>query len=59
MLDRRDPEFWRDLADRKIQRDSEYLAGKIGRPTYLRSLMIYGFTKREAETELSLLELNK
>lgn len=52
MLDRRDPDYWRDLADRKQLRDAEFLAGKIGESTYLLSLNILGFDARGQAQEL-------
>lgn len=53
--DRRDPDFWRDLADRKLCRDEEFAAGKISETVYLVSLSHYGYTPRAAQIELFLL----
>ena len=57
MIDRRDAEAWRELAERKLQRDNEWLLNQIGEATYLRSLMILGYLPDEARTELKLLKM--
>lgn len=54
-----DPESKAFLEARKRQRDLEWLAGKLGDATYLRSLMIYGYGDADARTELSLLKMSK
>lgn len=59
MLDRRDPDWWRECRERKELRDEEYRTGKIGGPTYIVSLMQLGFTNRAAKEELALLERPK
>ena len=47
------------LADRKRQRDAEWLRGQIGEPTYLLSLQILGYLEKDARTALSLLRTCK
>jgi len=59
MLCHSDPESKAFLEARKVARDLEWLAGQIGEPTYLRSLMIYGYSDNDAKTELNLLKLAK
>ena len=54
-----DPEAKAELEARKRLRDQEWLAGQLGDATYLRSLMIYGYGDRDAQTELNLLKLAK
>ncbi len=44
------------LADRKIQRDNEWLKRQIGEATYLRSLLILGYPLDEARMELNQLK---
>lgn len=55
MTNRRDPEHWKTLQERKLQRDTEFLAGQIGPETYCKSLMNYGYLRKEAEVEMNLL----
>jgi hypothetical protein len=52
MLDRTDSE-----RPAQLRMDQCWRRGEIGDPTYLRSLVIYGYTPAEANTELSLLKL--
>lgn len=52
-----DPEARQLLDDRKRQRDLEWLAGQIGEPTYLRSLMLMGWLEKDARVELGLLKM--
>lgn len=52
MIHYSDPEARQLLAERKAQRDREYLLGQVGEATYLRSLMILGYLPDEARTEL-------
>ena len=59
MFDRRTPEHWETLRFRKDQRDDEFRKALIGEMTYLRSIMLLGYTEREARTELSLLKMEK
>lgn len=54
-----DPELRSILNERKQARDTEWLRGVIGEPTYLRSLMILGYLPDEARTELNLLRMSK
>ena len=51
-----DPEARAILADRKRQRDNEYLLKQVGEATYLRSLMILGYPLDQARSELARLE---
>ena len=44
------------LADRKRQRDNEWLLGQIGEAAYLRSLLILGYPLDQARSELARLE---
>ena len=53
-----DPEARAILEERKRARDLEWLKDQIGEPTYLRSLMIMGYTESEARTEASLLRMD-
>ena len=55
MLDRRDPEYQQSRRDRHQWLDIEFLAGRIGEATYLRSLFIIGYLPDEARTELARL----
>lgn len=40
------------LAERAHARGLEWLAGQIGEATFLRSLMLYGYTLQDAKYEL-------
>jgi hypothetical protein len=52
-----DPETRQILNDLKTQRDAEWCRRQIGDATYLRSLMILGYSDHDAQTELNLLKL--
>ena len=54
MIHYSEPESRQLLAERKAQRDNEYLLGQVGEATYLRSLMILGYLPDETRTELAL-----
>ncbi len=56
---RTDGERARDLATAKLVCDDNWLLGRIGDATYLRSLMILGHGDKEARTELNLLKIEK
>ena len=58
-LDRRDPEYQQQLADKQWRLDQAWLRGYIGDATLLRSLMIDGLLPDEARTRLSLLQTVK
>ena len=55
-MDRRDPDYWRHLQDKKAERDREYLAGEITDAIYTGRLLAYGYTPSAARTELNLLK---
>jgi hypothetical protein len=59
MLDRRDPECRLHREAAKLLQDCNWRDGYIGDATYLRSLMILGYGDRDAQTELSLLKMEK
>lgn len=54
-----DPEARRLLDDRKRERDNEWLHRQVGDATYLTGLRILGYLPRDAETELSLLRMER
>lgn len=54
-----DPEAKKDLEERKLLRDAEWNRGVIGDAAYVLSLTFCGYTRKDAETELSLLKLEK
>jgi len=54
-----DPEAKQDLEERKLLRDAEWKRGLIGDATYVLSLTFCGYSNKDAETELSLLKLEK
>ena len=57
MLDRRTA-TWAELRERKEVHDANFLAGRIGEPTYLLTIQIlFGFTEKQAEAELRDLKL--
>lgn len=58
MIDRRTA-TWAELKEEKERFDALFLAGKIGKPTYILSLNILGFRDREAQAELDALILCK
>jgi len=47
-----EPEARQLLSERAHARGLEWLAGQIGEATFLRSLMIYGYSQAEARHEL-------
>ena len=57
MTSHHDPETRHILNARKIERDAEWCRRQIGDATYLRSLMILGYSDHDAQTELNLLKL--
>ena len=59
MLDRRDPNYWQFLRDKKLERDREWLAGEITDAIYTGRLLAYGYTPSTAATELNLLRMSK
>ena len=59
MLDRRDPDYWQHLRDKKLDRDREWLAGEITDAIYTGRLLAYGYTRSTAATELNLLRMSK
>ena len=48
-----DPEARQILEERKAQRDNEYLLKQIGEATYLRSLLILGYSVADARAALA------
>lgn len=52
-----EPEARQLLSERAYARGLEWLAGEIGEATFLRSLMIYGRTLKEAKNELWKLQM--
>jgi hypothetical protein len=54
-----DPETRHFLNIRKMQRDAEWCRKQVTDATYLRSLMIMGYSDNDAQTELNLLKLLK
>ena len=48
-----DPEARQILEERKAQRDNEYLLKQIGEATYLRSLLILGYSMDDARAALA------
>lgn len=44
------------LAERAYARGLQFLSGQIGEATFLRSLLIYGYSLQEAREELHKLE---
>ena len=63
-MNKQDPEYQQQRRDAHWRLDAEHLryirkggAEGIGEATYLRSLMILGYSPAEARTELSLLRL--
>ena len=55
-IDKRQQDYQERRADLHWRLDQELLAGRIGKPTYLRSLMIHGYTVETASVELRKLE---
>lgn len=55
MLDRRTA-TWAEFKERKEVHDANFLAGRIGEPTYILSLELLGFREREAREELNVLK---
>lgn len=51
-----EPEASTILRERACARGLEWLAGQIGEATFLRSLMIYGYSLPEAKHELAKLQ---
>ena len=58
-MDRRDPDYWQYLRDKKLERDREWLAGEITDAIYTGRLLAYGYTPTTAATELNLLRMSK
>lgn len=54
---RTDPEYARETELAKLLQDENWRDGLIGDATYLRSIMILGWSDRDARTELSLLKM--
>lgn len=54
-----DPERPQLLDMQKLRMDQCWRKGEIGNSTYLRSLFIMGYLPDEANTELSLLKMEK
>lgn len=52
MIDRRMPDAWADLRDRKAQWDQQFRSRQIGEPTYRLTLEIHGFTPAQIKDEL-------
>ena len=48
-----DPEARQILEERKARRDNEYLLKQIGEATYLRSLLILGYSMDDARAALA------
>ena len=59
MIDRSDPERPALLDMQKLRMDQCWRRGEIGSITYLRVLMQQGFSPRDAQTELNLLNLEQ
>jgi len=57
MIPHSDPERPALLDMQKLRMDQAWRKGAIGDVTYLRSLMIWGYAPRDANTELNLLKL--
>ena len=55
-IDKRQQDYQERRADLHWRLDQELLAGRIGKPTYLRSLLIHGYTVETASVELRKLE---
>jgi hypothetical protein len=53
MLDRRQPDYWSDVRDRKAALDEHFRRGAIGESTYLLSLQIWRYTAVEQKQELA------
>lgn len=58
-MDRRDPDWWKHLQEKKAERDREWLAGQITDAIYTGRLLAYGYLPGEARTELNLLRMTK
>ena len=58
-LSHHDPETRQILDARKRERDAEWCRRQVSDATYLRSLMILGYSDNDAHTELALLKLLK
>lgn len=58
-LSHHDPDTRHILNARKTERDNEWCRRQVGDMTYLRSLMILGYSDNDARTELNLLKLLK
>lgn len=54
MLDRRDPERWRDIEDRAQHYHAAFESGRMSPSVYRAWLYTLGFRGREIETEVSL-----
>lgn len=54
-----DPESKAELEARKRLRDLEWLKNQIGESTYVASLINYGYSEKDAQTELNLLKQHK
>lgn len=59
MMDRREPDYWQFLRDKKQERDREWLAGEITDAIYTGRLLAYRYTPSAAATELNLLRMSK
>lgn len=53
-----DPEAKAELESRKRLRDLEFLKDQIGEDTYVLSLTFCGYSKKDAQTEASLLKMD-
>lgn len=51
-FDRRDPEYWYYVRDKKIVVDEAFRKGLLGESAYLLSLRIWGYTAAEQRQEL-------
>lgn len=59
MIPRTDPERPALLDMQKLRMDQCWRKGEIGDATYCRSLFIMGYLPKDANTELSLLKMEK
>lgn len=59
MTVRNEPDWWKQLAEKKSLRDREWLAGEITDSVYTGRLLAYGYLPVEAGIELNLLRLAK
>lgn len=53
MLDRRQPDYWADVRERKVALDVHFRSGFISESAYLLSLQIWRYTKAEQQQELA------